>query len=174
VSDLPPRLSRPAGAFVTLWSRGRLRGCIGHVPNDLPLYRAVLQSAYQAARTDHRFKPLTAGELDDLEVEVSVLSVPQPIASADDFRPGKEGITLRKGDHYGLFLPEVATEMGWDRETTLSELALKAGLKADDWREGASFEVFSTIHYQAPYPSNPVGLARHEASPAADHAAGQP
>lgn len=174
VSDLPSRLGRPAGAFVTLWSRGRLRGCVGHVPNDLPLYQAILQSAYQAARTDHRFEPLTPAELDGLEVEVSVLSVPRPIASADDFRPGEDGITLRKGDHYGLFLPEVATEMGWDRETTLSQLALKAGLKADDWREGASFEVFSTIHYQAPYPSGPVGLASHDASPVVDHGTAQP
>jgi AMMECR1 domain-containing protein len=98
----------------------------------------------------------------------------RPIGSADDFRPGEDGITLRKGDHYGLFLPEVATQMGWDRETTLSQLALKAGLKADDWREETAFEVFNTIHYQAPYPSGPVGLASHEASPAADHGAAPP
>ena len=160
LAGLPPRLGEPAGAFVTLRSRGALRGCVGHVANDLPLYRAVLQSAYQAARQDHRFKPVTAAELRDLEVEVSVLSVPRPIASIDDFHPGEQGITLRKGDRYGLYLPEVATHMGWDRDTTLSQLALKAGLPADGWREGATFEVFTTTRYQAPYPADSPRVAR--------------
>lgn len=163
LAGLPPRLGEPAGAFVTLWSRGQLRGCVGHVANDLPLYRAVLQSAYQAARQDHRFEPVTAAELLDLEVEVSVLSVPQPIPSIDAFHPGEQGITLRKGDRYGLYLPKVATHMGWDRETTLSQLALKAGLPADGWREGATFEVFTTTRYQAPYPVESHRVARDRA-----------
>ena len=129
--------------------------------NDLPLYRAVLQSAYQAARQDHRFEPVTAAQLLDLEVEVSVLSVPQPIPSIDAFHPGEQGITLRKGDRYGLYLPEVATHMGWDRETTLSQLALKAGLPADGWREGAALEVFTTIRYRAPFPPDEGGVLTH-------------
>jgi len=175
LAGLPPQLGEPAGAFVTLWSRGReLRGCIGHVANDLPLYKAVLQSAYQAAGQDHRFQPVTAAELRELEVEVSVLSVPRPIASIDAFRPGEQGITLRKGDRYGLYLPEVATHMGWDRDTTLSQLALKAGLPADGWREGATFEVFTTTSYQAPYPADSTRVARDGARGDADPAPPHP
>jgi len=174
LAGLPPRLNEPAGAFVTLWSRGRLRGCVGHVPNDLPLSKAVLQSAYQAARRDHRFEPVTAAELSGLEVEINVLSVPQPIESIDAFRIGEHGITLRKGDRYALYLPEVAPHMGWDRDTTLSQLALKAGLPADGWREGATFEVFTTIEYKAPYPAEPPRMHRGAARADADHALTKP
>ncbi len=151
LAGLPPALEAPSGAFVTLWGRGELRGCVGHVGEDLPLYGAVLRSAYQAAASDHRFQPLRAEELDGLEVEIHVLSRPEPIASLDAFRLGTHGITLRKGDHYGLYLPEVPRHMGWDRDTTLSQLGLKAGLPADGWREGAQFEVFTTTSYRAPF-----------------------
>lgn len=149
---LPPSLETHAGAFVTLWKNGELRGCVGHVPNDLPLYQAVLESSVNATRNDYRFTPVRAEELQGLEVEVSVLTPPRPIASADEFRIGEQGITLSKDGHYALYLPEVATTMGWDRETTLGQLALKAGLPADAWREGADLEVFSTSHYRASYP----------------------
>lgn len=149
LAGLSPGLEAPTGAFVTLWSEGQLRGCMGHVANNLPLYGAVLKGAYQAARNDHRFRPLAPKELGDLELEVSVLSVPEPIASSDEFRVGEHGITLRRGDHFGLYLPEVAPHMGWDRDTTLSQLALKAGLPADGWREGAALEVFTTTRLRA-------------------------
>jgi len=152
-------LERPAGAFVTLWQHGELRGCVGHVPNDLPVYLSVLQSGANAAIHDHRFNPVQAQELDGLDVEVSVLTPPRPIASIDELRLGEHGITLEKDGHYALYLPEVATEMGWDRETTLSQLALKAGLPADAWRDGATFQVFTTLHYQAPFVSPPVRAA---------------
>lgn len=151
LNGLPPGLQRQAGAFVTLWKQGELRGCVGHVPNDLPVYEAVLISGVNAARNDRRFQPVRAEELDALEVEVSVLTPPRPIESIDSFQPGEHGITLRKGEHYALYLPEVAPKMGWDRETTLSQLALKAGLPADAWREGASFEIFTSAEYRAPY-----------------------
>jgi MEMO1 family protein len=149
---LPPVLETPAGAFVTLWKKGALRGCVGHVPNDLPLYRAVLESGMNAARNDYRFQPVGPEELDGLEVEVNVLTPPRPIDSIDEFRIGEHGITLRKDGHYALYLPEVAPTMGWDRETTLSQLAIKAGLPADAWRAGAELAVFATSHYRAPYP----------------------
>jgi len=149
---LPPSLETPAGAFVTLWKQGALRGCVGHVPNDLPLYRAVLESGMNAARNDYRFQPVGPEELDGLEVEVNVLTPPRPIDSIDEFRIGEHGITLRKDGHYALYLPEVAPTMGWDRETTLSQLAIKAGLPADAWRAGAELAVFATSHYRAPYP----------------------
>jgi MEMO1 family protein len=170
LAGLPPALEASAGAFVTLWSKGGLRGCIGHVANDLPLYGAVLQSAYQAARNDHRFRPVTPEELADLELEVNVLAPPEPIASPEAFRLGEHGITLRKGDHFGLYLPEVAPHMGWDRETTLSQLALKAGLPAGGWREGAAFEVFTTSRYRAPFPADAILQAGGSAPPDADQA----
>lgn len=151
VDGLPPELQRHAGAFVTLWKNGELRGCIGHVPNDVPVYEAVLQSGVNAARNDRRFRPVQPDELADLELEVSVLTPPRPIDSIDAFEPGKHGITIRKDGHYAIYLPEVAPQMGWDRETTLSHLARKAGLPADAWREGAQLEIFTSIHYQAPY-----------------------
>jgi len=166
-AGIPPALEAPAGAFVTLWSKGSLRGCVGHVANDLPLYRAVLQSGYQAARNDHRFRPVAPEDLGDLELEVSVLSVPQPIDSLDEFRIGEHGLTLRKGDHFGLYLPEVAPHMGWDRDTTLSQLALKTGLPADGWREGAAFEVFTTTRFRAPLLPN-VPLQGGGETPVAD------
>lgn len=146
---LPPPLEAPAGAFVTLWREGELRGCIGRVDRDLPLYGVVLQSAYRAARSDHRFQPLVAQELAGLELEINVLSSTKPIETLDSIRLGEHGLTLRKGDHYGLYLPEVPVRMGWDLETTLSQLALKAGLTADDWREGTRFEVFTSTSYRA-------------------------
>jgi hypothetical protein len=162
LAGLPPALEAPAGAFVTLWHQGHLRGCIGRAADDLPLYGAVLQSAYQAARNDHRFRPVTPEELADLELEVSVLSVPEPIVSLNDLRLGEHGVTLRKGDHFGLYLPEVATHMGWDRDTTLNQLALKAGLPEDGWREGATLEVFTTQRLRAPLPRDALGALTHQ------------
>jgi AmmeMemoRadiSam system protein B/AmmeMemoRadiSam system protein A len=151
---LPPELEAPTGVFVTLWRGGMLRGCVGYVLDDKekkPLYRAVLENGVNAASRDYRFLPVGKDELGDLDVEVSVLSPPRPIASPADFQVGKEGIILQKGDHYALFLPQVAGEMGWDREETLAQLARKAGLPGDAWREGATFEVFTTTKYTDSY-----------------------
>ena len=153
IADLPPALEQPAGAFVTLWKEGQLRGCVGHVPDDLPVYASVLRSGANAARKDPRFLPVRPDELEHLDVEVSVLTPPRPIQSPEEIRLGEHGITLEKDGHYGLYLPEVAETMGWDLETTLSQLAIKAGLPADAWRDGASFEVFTSTAYQAPYPA---------------------
>ncbi|HHH38246.1 MAG TPA: AmmeMemoRadiSam system protein B [Sedimenticola sp.] len=148
---LPAALKRPAGAFVTLKEEGQLRGCIGYIAPVKPLYRAVLENGYNAARRDYRFQPVNADELPALEVEVSVLTPPRPIPSWRDFRVGEQGIILEKGGRRAVFLPEVAREQGWDREQTLSHLARKAGLPADAWREGARFQVFESRTFQAPY-----------------------
>jgi len=163
LAHIPSDLKRPAGAFVTLWKHGQLRGCVGHVPNDVTVAEAVLESGVNAARNDYRFRPVRADELDSLDVEVNVLTPPHPIDSIDEFIPGRHGITLRKDGHYALYLPEVATEMGWDRETTLSNLAEKAGLPADAWRDGASFEIFTSRHYRAP-----LGTTSDQPSPEAN------
>jgi MEMO1 family protein len=167
LAKLPPELEKPGGAFVTLWRGGDLRGCVGYVLEDQlrkPLYRAVLENGINAARSDYRFRPVGPEELNDLDVEVSVLSAPRPIDSPAQFHVGEEGIILKKGEHYGLFLPEVATEMGWDQNETLSALAVKAGLSRDGWRDGASFEVFTTAKYRAPYSSDGATSGEQEVS----------
>ena len=151
--DLPQRLREPAGAFVTLKRDGRLRGCIGYIAPRKPLYQAVLENGINAAVNDPRFRPMEPSELAALEVELSVLSLPEPIASYEDFRVGEQGIILRKDGHQAVFLPQVATEQGWSRDETLNHLARKAGLGANGWRDGASFEVFGSSKYAAPYAS---------------------
>jgi AmmeMemoRadiSam system protein A len=151
---MPESLRQPSGAFVTLTRDGMLRGCIGYIQPHKPLFEAVFENGYNAAARDHRFAPLTQPELAGLEIEVSVLSPPRPIPSADDFILGEHGIILHKAGRSSVFLPEVAIQQGWDRDETLNHLATKAGLAADAWREGAEFEVFTSETLQAPVGSH--------------------
>ena len=151
LGDLPARFLEPSGAFVTLKRGGRLRGCIGYIQPRQPLYQAVLENGVNAARNDRRFAPVSPAELADLEVEVSVLSVPEPIDSYEQFRVGEQGIILRKDGRKAVFLPEVAREQGWTRDETLRHLARKAGLPDDAWQEGASLEVFTSSKFSAPF-----------------------
>lgn len=155
IEEMPPALMRPAGTFVTLKRQGGLRGCIGTLGQQTPLFRAVLENGVNAARHDRRFLPVTPDELGDLEVEVSVLTAPRPIADPDAFRVGEQGVILKKDGRQALFLPEVAAEQGWDREATLTHLARKAGLPADAWRNGAELQVFESEKLAAPYPPTP-------------------
>lgn len=90
-------------------------------------------------------------------MEVSVLSAPEPIESLEAIRLGEHGLTLRKGGHFGLYLPEVAAHIRWDLETTLSQLALKAGLAAGAWHQGAKLEVFTSTRHRAPFLANSGG-----------------
>ncbi|MBF0153990.1 MAG: AmmeMemoRadiSam system protein B [Magnetococcales bacterium] len=154
---LSDRMQQLAGAFVTLKKAGELRGCIGHITAEKPLFQAVMENAVSAALMDDRFKPVTREELPSLMVEVSVLSPLRPIASLGEFQVGKHGIVLTKGGHRAVFLPEVSTEQKWDRDTTLTNLAIKAGLPGDAWKENAQFEVFTTqtIKESAPPPATP-------------------
>lgn len=151
VASLPARLKEPGGAFVTLKRGGELRGCIGYILPREPLYLAVLENGDNAARRDPRFSPVTRDELAGLSVEVSVLTPPRPIAGYQAFEVGRQGVILSKSGRSAVFLPEVATEQGWDRAETLTHLALKAGLPSDAWRSGAEFQVFESSHYTAPY-----------------------
>ena len=139
------------GVFVTLnrkdpdeiRTRGRLRGCIGQPEPTFPLYYGTVQAALDAALRDPRFEPVGAAELSRLEVEVTVLSPRQPVASWRDIRLGTHGIVLQKGDKAALFLPQVAPEQGWTLDETLIALSEKAGLPPDGWKDGASFSVFT-------------------------------
>ncbi len=158
VEALPETLTHPGRAFVTLRRGEALRGCIGTLGSHRPLFLAVLENGFKAAGRDRRFRPVAPEELAGLTVEVSVLTPPRPIGSPAHLRLGEQGVILSKAGHRALFLPEVAAQQGWDREQTLDHLALKAGLPAEAWREGATFEVFESIRYAAPY-AGAEGLA---------------
>ena len=133
-----PELNAPCGCFVTLKNQGKLRGCIGQFTSEGPLIELVGQMAKASATGDPRFfaDPISAGELDQLDIEISVLS---PLQRTDDplsLRPGTDGIYIKRGRASGCFLPQVATETGWSKEQFLSYCcAHKAGLAADAWRE---------------------------------------
>jgi len=133
-----PELNAPCGCFVTLKNHGRLRGCIGQFISDSPLIELVGQMAKASATGDPRFfaDPISAGELDQLDVEISVLS---PLERTDEplsLRLGVDGIYIKREHMSGCFLPQVATETGWSKEEFLSYCcAHKAGLSPDAWRE---------------------------------------
>lgn len=124
------------GAFVTLHEHGELRGCIGNLVGNGPLYLTVRDMAVEAAVSDPRFMPLEKEELKDVEIEISVLSPLKKVASADEIMLGVHGVLVRKGYASGVFLPQVATETGWSKEEFLSALcAQKAGLAPDAWKD---------------------------------------
>jgi AmmeMemoRadiSam system protein A len=146
-NDFDEALCRPAGAFVTLKTReGDLRGCIGSIHAVHPLYQAVSSSAISAAFRDPRFPPLRAGELDDLDLEISVMGPIEVVSNIEDIVAGRDGLIITKGRNAGLLLPQVATEYGWDRHAFLHHTCLKAGLPQNAWREGGCLiEKFSAI-----------------------------
>jgi hypothetical protein len=143
-----PAARRPQGAFVTLYERGELRGCVGHMAEDRPLAQNVAAMAFSAAFEDPRFHPLEAGELKDVEIEISVLTPLARVAGPDAIVVGRDGVQIRKGGRLAVFLPQVAVEQGWDRDALLENLCLKAGLAKDDWRSGAQFWTFRSVHFR--------------------------
>ena len=143
--DLTPpseHLAEKRGAFSTLHILGRLRGCIGYVIPQHSLYRTVAETAQAAAFDDPRFAPVTAAEAPNLVVEISILSVITPIIT-EDIVVGRHGLLIAKGNRRGLLLPQVPVEWGWDRETFLAQVCLKAGLPPDAWRQGAELQGFT-------------------------------
>ena len=142
---ITPAMQQTMGAFVTLKERGDLRGCIGEIFPKRPLFEAVMDHALNSALHDPRFSPVTAAELPQLEFEISALTPPRPVASYHEIVLGRHGMVLAKRGRSAVFLPQVAPEQGWDLPTTLTHLAQKAGLRADDWKEGAEYLVFEAI-----------------------------
>ncbi|MCX5795861.1 MAG: AmmeMemoRadiSam system protein B [Elusimicrobia bacterium] len=146
VAETDKRLNAEEGAFVTLQKRGQLRGCIGNILGSGPLCKTVRAMAIAAASEDPRFPPVSADELKDIHIEVSVLSKPRAVKSADEIVLGKHGVIVSRGfSNRGVFLPQVATETGWSKERFLSELcSQKAGLPDDCWKTpGTTLEVFT-------------------------------
>lgn len=128
-----------SGAFVTLKKHGQLRGCIGTLECRRSLSEEIARVAVSAAREDPRFAPVTASELADLDIEVSVLG---PLEEIDPRDPnaiviGRHGLVVEQGRRRGLLLPQVAPEWGWGRDEFLAHTCAKAGLPADAWKGGA-------------------------------------
>jgi uncharacterized protein (TIGR00296 family) len=137
--DTPDILKEERGVFVTLNKDGLLRGCIGYPEPIEPLVNAVIDVAISAAVNDPRFSPVTVDELDDLELEVSVLTKPvlievkKPEEYINEIKIGDDGLIIERGPYKGLLLPQVAVEWGWNVEEFLYNTCVKAGLTADCW-----------------------------------------
>lgn len=143
--SLPKALTVPAGAFVTLRKEGDLRGCIGRFDASEPLFKVVQQMAVSSSTEDDRFRPVTAGELEEIDIEISVLTPMRRIKSVSEFELGKHGIYMRKGMRAGTFLPQVAGETGWSTEEFLGHCARdKAGIGWEGWRD-AELYVYEAI-----------------------------
>jgi len=131
-----PLLKEKRGVFVTLHRRGLLRGCIGYIMPLEELYKAVSKMAIESSTGDPRFPPVRPEELDEIEIELSVLTVPEKIKSVDEIELGKHGVIVKKGYRQGVFLPQVATETGWSKEEFLNRLCYdKANLAEDAWKD---------------------------------------
>ena len=129
-------LKQKCGAFVSLHKHGRLRGCIGHFGEDMPLHEIVAEMARAAAFEDPRFMPVTADELSDIDIEISVLTPMRRIQSLDEFELHRHGVYIRKGYRSGTYLPQVADEVNWTKEEFVSHCAQdKAGIGWDGWKD---------------------------------------
>lgn len=136
--------SPPAGVFVTLHRRGRLRGCIGQLEGVNSLEEAVVYCGVAAAMHDPRFPPLAPEEIGELEIEISILSSPARIAP-EQIELGRHGLLVTRGRMRGVLLPQVPAQLHWNAERFLEETCRKAGLEKDAWRDPAtSLEAFTS------------------------------
>ena len=136
MANIPEKYRKPQGAFVSIYVDNELRGCIGRVESDNPLYETIRQTAVSAAIHDSRFASLKPEDLDKMKIEISILSPLKKIASIDEIIPGKHGILIRKDYRSGTFLPQVAARTGWNAKEMLEECSKrKAGLGHDGWKD---------------------------------------
>lgn len=134
--ETSPGMNLKQGVFVTLRKQENLRGCIGLFSSSEPLYETVSKMSIESATHDYRFHPVEPAELKDISIEISVLSEPELIDDYKKIRLGIDGVIIRKGFSSGVFLPQVATETGWDLETFLGQLCFqKAGLPPDCFKD---------------------------------------
>ena len=150
--DVTPKLAGTKACFVTLTENGELRGCIGHILPQEPLYQAVVDNAQNAATRDWRFPPVSSDEVGKIKIEISVLTEPQPLRfnSPDELlnklQPYEDGVVLQIGSRGATFLPQVWEQIP-DKVEFLNRLAQKAGCAPDDWR-GRNVSV-SIYHVEA-------------------------
>lgn len=149
-SELTERLCALHGAFVTLKKQGELRGCIGKMDFERPLWRNALDAAVASALEDPRFPPVDPHELDEIAIEISILNQPEDLPRPEMFDATRQGIIVQKGWRHALLLPKVAQEQGWDATKTLEMVCSKAGLPVDAWRDPAArLQVFTAFEFGA-------------------------
>ena len=136
--ELTDILKEKRGAFVTLKSGGKLRGCIGNIIATTPLYKTVENMAKAAALEDPRFQPVQESELNGLDIEISAITPLTKIENIDQIEVGKHGLYLKRGWSSGLLLPQVPGEYGWDLNTFLEHTCLKASLSPGAWKDPAT------------------------------------
>ena len=130
-TNLFPDLAQKSGAFVSIYVEGELRGCVGHITADRPLIEIVRQMAISAATQDFRFPSLTAEELPDVTIEISVISAMQPMKDIHSIQIGIHGLFIKSGAMQGLLLPQVASRYEWSAEDFLAQTCRKAQLPED-------------------------------------------
>jgi uncharacterized protein len=132
---LYPALKSKAGAFVTLTEYETLRGCIGYIIGDQPVFKTVCEAAIQAAKYDPRFQPVRESELNYIKIEISILSEPFPLNNYDEIELGKHGLILEERGRRGLLLPQVPIEHNMNRDQYLDSICQKAGFHKSYWKE---------------------------------------
>jgi AmmeMemoRadiSam system protein A len=132
--DMDSALRQAAGAFVTLYKKGALRGCLGIIVSEEPLLETVSGIAGRAATADPRFRPVTEDELGSIQIEISILSPLREISSIEEIQVGTHGLFIHAGMFRGLLLPQVAVTQHWNRIQFLEETCIKAGLPPDQWK----------------------------------------
>ena len=140
-----PKLKAEGAVFVTIKTNGSLRGCIGHIQPIMPLYQSVIKNAISACSSDPRFPPMRKEELKDIDIEISILSTLEPLKDVKSIQIGKHGLVIVKGMQRGILLPQVAKELGWDRETFLEQICLKAGLPNGAWKDAELYTFTAEI-----------------------------
>lgn len=136
--------SNKCGAFVTLHTRGNLRGCIGYIVGMKSIPETIHDMALSSAFKDPRFRPLHKNEFENIDIEISILTPIEEVKDVSEIVVGRDGIIISRGMNQGLLLPQVATEQGWDLETFLMHTCYKAGLPGDAWKQpGTKIEKFS-------------------------------
>ncbi len=164
LGDLPPRLSEPGASFVTLHTHGKLHGCIGSIEARLPLALDVVKNAENATLNDPRFPPLQPEEVDDTEIEISILTPMQPLSYTDQddlirqIRPGEDGVLVERGWQRGLLLPQVWEHIPNPREF-LAHVALKAYADASIYADTrTTVYKFQIVSFTQPAPRPPQPL----------------
>lgn len=139
-------LNEKCGAFVTIHEKGKLRGCIGNIVGNLPLWETVSKMSIEAATGDPRFPPVSIDELEEIDIEISVISPFKKITDIDQIQAGKHGIFIRQGYYQGLLLPQVATEYNWGIKEFIEHTCMKAGLGKDCYKsKNCEIFIFSAI-----------------------------
>jgi uncharacterized protein len=131
IDQLADFLTKNNACFVTLKKDGELRGCIGTTSFSEKLIDNIMHNVVNAAIEDHRFLSLELGEVEDIKIEVSILSMPEDCQNINDFKLGTHGLIMDNGFSSGLFLPQVASENDFSKEDFLAHLAVKAGIEKD-------------------------------------------